>query len=456
MPQHLSVLIGTRSRFDAACGHFAGSGKEFIDELAAKYDFTYTSFFVSDDPIIPAGSKVLLCGERAWRYLNCSAKDVGYRKAVGRYDVICTYPPQDAADAYNVEALFDGLDDVDEDDTADGDAKDAASTNRANYRFWLESHLAKLLAPPVCVQPFSFSAAALRTLGYPTGEYLYLDIETHPASDTIQCLSCAIDDGPVVGTTIYGYDGRLQSGAIDDMVWLTRAFQRYTVVIHNAFFDLPFLAVFHGIPWGTRIHDTMLMWHRLYAEVDKSLAHLIQHCTNRPYHKDSAGTFSPHNFHQQRQLLEYNARDVFTLREIHRWLLAHHTPAMGAVNDSIPDYLFAQLRGFNLDLPRKMAHAKRLEQEDAQLRRIFAMLVGRADINPNSGKQIAEWLHDGLGYKVTSTTSAGAPATDATTLYKHLITNPKNAALKVLLRIKDNAKRLSMLGFEPYAQAGKR
>jgi len=74
------------------------------------------------------------------------------------------------------------------------------------------------------------------------------------------------------------------------------------------------------------------------------------------------------------------------------------------------------------------------------------------DFNPNSGKQVAEWLYTGLGYPITETTDSGAPATDATTLYKLLADHPKNVALQVLLEIKETAKRYSSLGYEPFIQ----
>ena len=199
----------------------------------------------------------------------------------------------------------------------------------------------------------------------------------------------------------------------------------------------------------------MLIWHRMFPESDKSLAHVIQALTNLPYHKDEAGTFTPHNFAQQSQLLTYNARDVYALREVHQAMLPLN-PSAQSVCDLIPDYMFTGLHGFYINDAKKIIHKRRLTLAGAQLTRMMRLLVGNPAFNPNSGQQVAVWMYEGLGYKVVETTDSGAPATDATTLYKLLSQHPKNVALQVLLEIKENSKRLSSLGYAPYMQLDSR
>lgn len=101
-----------------------------------------------------------------------------------------------------------------------------------------------------------------------------------------------------------------------------------------------------------------------------------------------------------------------------------------------------------------------MERRVKQLIRIFRILVGDANANPNSGPQIGAWLYSiqpaGLGYRVTDRTDKGEPATNATAIYKALANNDRNVALVVLLEIKELAKKLSMLNFEPYTQPNKR
>lgn len=449
-------VLGYKSRFHIANGHFCGPGYDLLVNLIGD-QFTTS---VVGEPIPPTAEYVVLAGRDAWKHAGKTEADVGvvFRGPPGQY-FICSWHPQDAADVLDVEsALHEGDEEF---EVADAMSKDAAPTQRANYRFWLKSHLEKLTARQWETEPFNYKIIKLHQLSLPTNsKYLYLDIETHPATDTLQCLSVAFDNGPVFAQTIYDYRGVLQDGAVESMVWLARAMRLHTTVIHNALFDLPFLAMMHSIPWGRDCHDTMVMFHRLFPEADKSLAHLIQYFTNEPYHKSESGTFNPHNQAQQDKLLKYNAKDVHTLRLVHRGLLKRYTPSMEQGNRSVIDYAYAGLHGFFLDYKRLQQHQSELQAKLKQLRRIFCILVGNATANPNSGGQIASWLYSmqpvGLGYKVTDRTDGGDPATDATAIYKALAANENNVALVALLRIKEIAKKVSMLEFEPYTQPAKR
>jgi hypothetical protein len=445
----IHLVLGYRSRFDLTNGFFCGTGRDLAYDLFGECSVSY-----ADEPWPAAATHIILCGAGAWKLRGHDARHVGVVYQLGAQRYVCSWHPQDAADVRDVESGFQGLD---EDDEAADDsmAKDSAPTQRVNYRFWLKAHAAKLQRGTWAAEPFTMMQIPLASLDTSKlqSRYMYLDIETHPPTDTVQCLSVAFDTGPVFAMTIYDYNGKLQPGAVQAMRWLTRAMRRYTTVAHNIMFDLPFLAMLHGIPWGHSAEDTMAMWHRMFPEADKSLAHLIQYFTNEPYHKDSAGTFTPYNTQQQMTLLRYNARDVHTLRLIHRELNKVRTPSMNQVNESSLDYMFAGLRGFPMDLRRHTEHTTKLKRRHKQLLRVFKCLVG-TDINPNSGPQLAAWLFEGgLGYKPRGTTDAGAPSTDATTMLKLYADNPDNVALRVLLEIKDLSKQLSMLDFEPYTQS---
>ncbi len=449
----LHFIFGYRSRFDLANKMFCGPAEDLLADLARQLEFTYTHSY-ADDAIIPPATHYVLAGEKAWALFGKSARDIGVVFTVGTSRYVCSYHPQDAADVRNIEAAFSGLDE-DDDDTDAGTGKDSAVTNRANYRFWLLIHIEKLVSPLPSPPPFYQKTQRLDYCGFPESTYLYLDIETHPPTNTLQCLSVAFDAGAIYSFTVYNYKGELQPGALESLVWLIRAFQRYTVVAHNIGFDLPFLAIYHKILYAQTCHDTMLIWHRMFPEADKSLAHVIQALTNLPYHKDEAGTFCPHNFAQQSQLLAYNARDVYALREVHQAMLPL-SPSASSVCDLIPHYIFAGLQGFYINDAKLIVHKRRLTLNDVQLTRMFRILTGNPTFNPNSNKQVAEWLYEGLQYAIVDTTKSGAPATDATTLYKLLSIHPKNLALQVLLEIKENSKRLSSLGYNPYMQLDSR
>jgi len=454
----IHIVLGYKSRYDQANGKFCGPAAELLYSLIGT-DFT-TSYL--GEPVPESAKLIALAGRAAWATQGRAERDVGVvfpGAAAGTY-IVCTWHPQDAADVIDVESALHESDD-DEFAIDDAQSKNAAPTQRINYRFWLKVHLNKLINRSWEHDTFNFMQYPLHSLRLPVqSKYLYLDIETHPASDTLQCLSIAFDNSPVYSQIVYNYDGTLRAGAVESMVWLARAMRMHTVVIHNALFDLPFLAMMHSIPWGYSVHDTMAMFHRLYPEADKSLAHLIQYFTNERYHKDEAGTFNPHNAKQQEKLLAYNARDVYALRLVHRGLMKHYSPSMQQVNESILDYAFVGLHGFYLDYKRRQAHLTELEKRVEQLKRIFRILVGNADANPNSGQQLAAWLYsiqpNGLGYRITDRTDSGEPSTNATAIYKALAEHEKNVALIVLLQIKELAKKISMLNFEPYVQSKKR
>ena len=450
----LHVVLGYKSRYDIANGMFCGPARDLLEDLVRDH---YTVSYVGE-PIPAEARQIIYAGAEAWRIAGRAERDLGVVFNESGRLCVCTFHPQDAADVIDVESALHDSDEIDE--FGEKESKDAAPTQRINYRFWLKSHIEKLRHGGWESDNFTMITHPLHALSPTNSTYLYLDIETHPMTDTLQCLSVAFDKGPIFAQTIYGADGYLQSGAIESMRWLARAMRRHTVVIHNALFDLPFLAMMHAIPWGDKVHDTMAMFHRLFPEADKSLAHLIQYFTNQPYHKDSAGTFNPRNSQQAHQLLTYNARDVFALRLVHRGLLKRYTPSMQQVNESILDYAYAGLHGFYLDYKRRAAHLDDMERRVKQLIRIFRILVGDKNANPNSGPQIGAWLYAtqpaGLGYRVTDRTDKGEPATNATAIYKALANNDRNVALVVLLEIKELAKKLSMLNFEPYTQPNKR
>lgn len=454
----IHFVLGYKSRFHLANGYFCGPGYDLLVNLIGDQ---FTSSVVGE-PIPREAEYVVLAGRDAWKHAGKTEADVGvvFSGPPGQY-FICSWHPQDAADVVDVESALHESDE--EFEIADTMSKDAAPTQRANYRFWLKTHINKLTTRKweVAERPFNQMVYPLCALQLPVNsKFLYLDIETHPPTDTIQCLSVAFDAGPVYSQTIYNFRGVLEPYAVESMRWLARAMRMHTVVVHNALFDIPFLAMLHGLPWGNSVHDTMAMFHRMFPEADKSLAHLIQYFTNEPYHKGESGTFTPHNIAQQEKLLRYNAKDVHTLRLVHRGLMRNYTESMEQVNQSVLDYAYAGLHGFYLDYKRRQAHLAELTTMVTQLRRIFAILIGNKDANPNSGQQIASWLYrlqpDGLGYKVTDRTDAGEPATDATAIYKALGNHDRNVALIVLLRIKELSKKISMLNFEPYTQPAKR
>ena len=377
----------------------------------------------------------------------------GFIYHLGASKLVATFWPQDCVDLKDYESALD-----EEDDQAAGSTgKDDAPTQRANYRFWFQRDLAKLRspAPRMLVHDYHLctNGEAARILGAAVAQTIYLDIETHPDTDTLQCFSFAVGDGPVITCSIYDYRGQLVPGSLQLIAALCRSLATNKVVIHNCGFDLLFLALFHGIPFGQDIEDTMLIHHRIWPEAEKSLAHCISLYTNEPYHKSEGGTWNPRNAVQQDRLLRYNSKDVATLRAVHRaqWDYIRATGDQGLhnsvvqVNRSIYPYLYTSLHGTPVNGALVVAYKRARQFAADQYARIVTTLAGYP-MNPGSPQQLVEYFVTGLAYPVLAKTPAGLPSVDEATLYKYL-SKYKNPIIRAILKYKRARKVAGELGF---------
>jgi hypothetical protein len=416
----------------------------------------------------PPGSRVLVTGQRAaaaWfadADFDLNARR-GFLTTARACAVMPTFNPIDCVDITDHEPeSFDNFEDDNADDK--NHSKDSAPTARRNYRFWFLADAAKLARGVRCgsaPRVESASGSVIEWLNVLDNQRIFVDIETHPPTNTLQCLALATDTGPIFSVPCYDHRGQPRLHLPRFAAALARAMRRNTVVGHNVSFDLGFLAHYHGIPWGPRIEDTMIQHHRCFPESEKSLAHVISYWINAPYHKDAAGTFTPYNEQQYQKLLAYNAADVATTRAVYLAQRAYIEARPGlaasvrAANASIEVYLRAGLCGFEFSELERAAERKNLELKGQQLSRILHTLVGYS-LLPTSPQQLADYFYTRLKYPVTDRTDAGAPSTAADTLYKLLLKHPRNVALKVLLALRDVNKQADMLKFKPYYHTERR
>lgn len=412
----------------------------------------------------PPKSHVILCGSSALKSwtgkddLNAHRGYVGWHRLC---HTVATWMPIDCVDVLSYEAEGFGGDEEDDQD-ASSNNKDSAPTSRQNYRFWFQSDVDKLLNNSrrrdlkSVTYIDSLDPRHLDAIEGP----LFFDIETHPATDTLQCFSFAGLSTPIYTVPIYDHASRPRVNVLSYIRALVRALRRCVVVGHNVSFDLTFLAHYHNIPWGPRIEDTMIMGHRALPEAEKSLHHAISYWINSPYHKGD-GIFNPYNEHQFQQLLRYNAADVATVRAI--WLEQHARAASNSAlaesfrtaNASIEPYMRAGFVGFEFDERERIRARADLSRRAKQLGRILSVLVGH-DILPSSPQQLSRYLYDELKYPVIERTPTGAPSTGADVLYKLLLKYPQNLALKTILALRDLNKQTDMLQFEPLYRMEKR
>lgn len=391
-------------------------------------------------------------------------EDRGYIHTTPSGPLISTFAAVDCCEVMSHEPeAFDNDDDDGEESAATN--KDSAPTRRSNYRFWFGADFEKLLSrPPRASATYTFNVvrhASLSTLcnvlNGLTNELLLIDIETHPPTNTVQCLSFMAGlRPPVYSVPIYGTRGQSFFHVPTFFAALVRAFQRNTVVGHNISFDTGFLFHYHGVPYGPRMIDTMLNHHRAFPEAEKSLAHTMSYWINAPYHKDSAGTFTPYNTAQYDTLLDYNARDVLALGPVLRSQMKRGLTDEGyrlsckQVSDCIEPYLTATFTGFSVNNEKHRQAMKKAEDASDDLERVIRILVGHPEFNPASSQQVGKWLYEGLGYAPPELTDTGAGKTDMKCLYQLLLKYPANVALKLLISYKELSKQVSMLGYTPY------
>lgn len=462
----ISLIISNQDRYGRNNDELLiGPPADFVREILGNDLFNSAHIRLATDhrPLPAETSHILLLGETAlnqwasrsgldaWRGYVSLTTPRGVNRPV---PTVATYLPIDCVDVKDWESF----DDDDGDDEAAGNNKDTAPTARSNYRFWFTRDVAKLIAAPNTLKcqsrllaPNTFEWDQLNTL---EGATIFFDIETHPETNTLQCFSLAVNDGPVYTVGVYDWTGRLIAPT-NTLSTLARIFTRNRVVIHNASFDLPFLAVNYRVPFGRDIYDTMVIHHRIFPEAEKSLAHAISCWVNAPYHKGDAGTFHPRNRAQYEQLLTYNMRDVDTLRAVYKAQMAFvdNDPGLRESvklgNESIYSYLVSGLHGFNIDLQKRMALIKDLEARSRAYQTILNKLVG-CEMNVGSPKQCIDYFHNDMGYEVVkkSKTTAG-PSVAGDALYLLLLAHPENPVPRVILAMRDVEKQLTQLQFKP-------
>lgn len=451
MNKTLLVLPKT-SRFEKVNGTIlSGPAGALVDSCLTGYDTCYADEFTQTTH----HSEIILTGQASLdafapgHDLNMHR---GYVWTPPNRKIIATYWPQDCVDMQDYES-----DDEDDEASAGSTGKDGSPTSRANYRFWFMRDLEKLRNTPAPLKHEYNLVGNLRAasiLAGAKGEHLYFDLESHP-QNYITCFSFALGDSPVYTCSIY-YRGQMQAHGLTVMAALARAFSRNKIIIHNAGFDLPFLALFHNIPFGPDIEDTMLMGHRIWPEAEKSLAHAITLWLNEYYHKNTGGTWNPRTPAQLDTLLRYNSKDVATLRAVHRaqWRYAHASGDSGLVrsmvqvNSSIYNYLWAGLHGFPLNGLKLAYYLRRRRADKEQWNRIINIAVGYP-MNPGSSQQLGDYFINRLKYDVLKRTETGAPKCDEATLYKYLL-KYSNPAVRLILKYKRALKVHGELGFETW------
>lgn len=429
----ITLILDKPSRFDIKHNHLlAGVARDWFQDAAGIHPDACEIRLTSDrSPFLKGTQHVILSGESSiheWTANRHSLLDHGYS-----LNIIHEHQTYKAIGVHNIQDCLDFRSETDEDEDSDddqGNGKDTATTRRGNYPFWTKWSIRKLLlpSPRVPSEDVQFKLSpnlgeVCRILRRTKDTLLYLDIEVSRVYGTLDCVGFRFDDGPVYVVPCYRYTGQLAySNAHHLLAALSVAMQRNTVVGHNiAGFDLPYLSTFYRVGFGRSIYDTMLANHRLFAEVEKSLGHVIGMWTDLPYHKDQIIT--PRNAADEQRYWRYNAQDVACLSSIRKAQLdyAKEIGALGSiakVNRCVYPYTLMTLRGIKVDEAKLRESTTNLADRVLQLNRVARWLMGKP-FNMGSNKQCVDYFHGTCGYPpVAKSEKTGNPSLGKKAMYQ--------------------------------------
>ena len=411
---------------------------------------------------------ILLLGEPALHALCPTLKDYKLTEVRGTpiqsiypRPTLCSFTPQDACDLQNYEKRLNPLllESLEEDEKeSDNEAKSRhGATQRKNYLFWLGADVRKILhkinggeiydSSKYVVRIYPRYDEIIAALDSLTGGDIYFDIETD-SERNITVIGFSLSNSyTIYSFPILDYNYQLYYGSNTYRIVkaLIRCLSRNRIIIHNCMFDLFILLWKYRLLIFDNIYDTMLAQKRIFTEVEKSLGHTLSYYPEiwEPYHKDE-GIFEPKNSQQERQLIEYNAKDIIALRLIYAAQCKHSRDDAGLIesiqqaNEAPYAFLISTLTGILVD---EMGIAEQLSKNDQmlnQLMRISKILVGpMIDVLPSSPKSCINYFHHALGYTTVSKTDKGQPKLDATNLLKLKLKYPLNAMIDVCLKYRE-------------------
>lgn len=439
----VTIVLDRPSRFDKVALLSANGGQYLNECLAPEHNIYQCDVRVKEDkePLLPGTKVLLLLGEEAFRswlpaHRNNTLNEVRgscYRTTEGT-PVICSYYPQDAVDIKNYEKEHNPLlanqededdDKIEEDDSA---VKRHSKTKRKNYSFWLKEDVKHVKYLLKCGEPpkrefepeyviYPSSEQIIRVLQENKQQDFFFDCETDAAIN-ITCFSFNFGNSHTIYCVPVLYPD--YSWAYSNLHHVFRALviameDNISIAHNGAAFDFFHLGNKYHIPVGAKVKDTMLMHHRCFPEVEKSLGHGISlWAWQEQFHKDENAGYN--NKEQMMRTLQYCGKDVFTMRLVHNAILGYArrhpglTESIEQVNASIRPYLITALQGIKYREEILRQTMKENDELMMQYLRCINLLVGETTLKklrsrfksamPSSNPQCVEYFHNLLGYPV--------------------------------------------------------
>lgn len=465
----LTVVLDKPSRFDdfqLISGYAGSSFDGFLNPIARQQcDIRLTT---CAEPYLPNTKVILALGEASLELfkLNPGLKPGrhldNYRGTpimLGDIVVIPTFSPQDSFDRKNYENPDE---DEDKEDTTENAEKGHQKTKRRNWRFWLYQDIKKavrITKTGIQIQTeasyiyYPSTETVINILKTSRGKKLFIDIETD-RQQNLTCFGFSIYTEECQHLLVYvvpwkRYNNTLAYGETEcrEIIRaLCIAFRDNIVVSHNGSFDWFVLAYKYKVPFPRNPYDTMISWHRCYPEIEKSLGHLISYFTDCSYHK-SDGVFDPNNISQERNLWEYNGKDVSRMIMVYEGLQKEiiklgTTESVTQANSSIRPYLTMQFKGMRIDTERFINKFQECERRATALQRCLSIITNKVSFNPRSSQQVSKYLYEELQLPCPD---PDQPTKEETLL--KLLVKKEVPSVKLILAIRGERKLASSLKF---------
>lgn len=522
----MTVVLSYPSRFDndpknnRLLSGYAGDWflKECLGFSYPRESLDIRTADTKGEPLLPDTKLVLLLGDLAKKiwlpHLNeitTLGQQRGTHEIIDGIIYMVTFFPQDAMDMKDYESThnqaklkaLESYESLSEEDS-DEDSEDAGAektrhgkTKRSNYRFWIEKDVKKLfrligkygrIIGSVNSSKHDNSNIHNSTIFCPSvkvacdllysitpQESLYLDIETSIENQTLTCIGLGIGDRDIIVIPVYDYRNVVAYSNIHE-IFLALAYaieNCLDVTTHNGHcFDLYVLTHKYRLPLPRRNYDTMIAHQRCFPEVERSLGHCISLWTDEGFHKND-GIYQPRNSEQERQLWEYNAKDVITMRKVRKSIDKYAEGVPGLKDsiqqamDSIYPYLLTTFTGILFDDEKRQSTIRENDKMMMLLMRVAGVLMGeeildRARTNskgqkttspfPGSNAQCVRYLHGIMNYPVISKSDkTGSPSLGGKNLLKLRLKEEcrGNLVLDIILKYRELSKESSTLKFIP-------
>ena len=462
----LTIILDEPSRFDLDSGNLISgyTGSHFNDYLnPLDRRSVQIRTLDEDEDLLPNTKVVLGLGKGCIGTLcseDYSLNEIrGYPLNYQGLPLILSYAPQDAFDRKD----FNIKDNIEDNDQIEGESslKGHGKTRRRNWRWWMMQDVQrsiKCLREVPKINEYIKHVAldinnAIGFLKFLKNKELYIDIET----DKNKNLTCIGFGGNIIEKEVFVIPWKQYNNTFyyteqqyrKFIQALVIAMNKNTVVVHNGMFDLFVLAYYYKIPFPkTKIIDTMIFWHRIYPELEKSLGHLLSYLTWLPYHK-SEGIFNPMSAAQDRQLWNYNANDIIAMMELLPKLKEEISNNKGSEDSAsfacsmIRPYLTMMFKGIKVDVEKILCRFKELDFKCKQIDRCLRIVTNK-NLNPRSPKQVKQYLYDECGHPCMD---YEAP-TNEKTLLKLLTLNKQTIpSVRLILASRGIGKTASSLKF---------